>query len=72
LPVVAIPVLVASFAGWTFGLPFIALALVATGFLAARSHAGNSVTAFRRSHAARVVLLTTALITLVAGGVGAV
>src|SRR4051794_14007885 len=31
LPLVAIPVLVASLAGWSFGLPFAALALIATG-----------------------------------------
>src|SRR3954447_25050158 len=61
LPLVAIPVLITSFAGWSFGLPFVALSLIATGVLAGR-RAGFFAT-LRESAAARTILKVTLLVT---------
>lgn len=52
LPAVAIPVIITSIAGWRFGLPFVALSVIATGVLRGR-----------RSGAA-TVLATTAVVTV--------
>ena len=62
LPAVAIPVIVTSIAGWRFGLPFVALSVIATGWLLSR-HGGIS-TAWRRSPAAGTILKTTAAVTV--------
>jgi hypothetical protein len=62
LPAVAIPVIVTSIAGWRFGLPFVALSVIATGWLLSR-HGGIS-RAWRRSPAAGTVLKTTAAVTV--------
>jgi hypothetical protein len=69
LPAVAIPVIVTSVAGWRFGLPFVALMVIASGIvLSRRAQAGGArgglVAAFRASPAAGAVLKTTALVTV--------
>lgn len=61
LPLVAVPVLITSFAGWTFGLPFVALSLIATGILVGRR--GGFFSTLRQSAAARTILRTTVLVT---------
>ena len=70
LPLVAIPVLITSFAGWSFGLPFVALSTIATGVLAGR-RAGFLAT-LRRSAAARTMLRATLLVTAVSVAVAVV
>jgi hypothetical protein len=62
LPAVAIPVIVTSIAGWRFGLPFVALSVIATGWLLSRH--GGVTQAWRRSPAAGTVLKTTAAVTV--------
>jgi hypothetical protein len=69
LPAVAIPVIVTSVAGWRFGLPFVALMVIASGIvLGRRAQAdgarGGLLAAFRASPAAGAVLKTTALVTV--------
>jgi hypothetical protein len=69
LPAVAIPVIVTSVAGWRFGLPFVALMVIASGIvLGRRAQAdgarGGLLAAFRASPAAAAVLKTTALVTV--------
>ncbi len=70
LPLMAIPVLISSFAGWTFGLPFVALSLIAMGILAGR-RAGFFST-LRASPAARTILKATVLVTAASIAIGIV
>ena len=72
LPVVAVPVLLASFVGWSFGLPFVALAVIATGFLAARAGDGGLIRTLRTFPAARTILATMAGVSAAAVAVGIV
>ncbi|MEA2429467.1 MAG: Procyclic acidic repetitive protein [Thermoleophilaceae bacterium] len=60
-PLVAVPVLISAFAGWSFGLPFVALSLIATGIIAGRR--GGLVATLRSSPAARTILKATVLVT---------
>jgi hypothetical protein len=62
LPAVAIPVIVTSIAGWRFGLPFVALSVVATGWLLSRH--GGITKAWRRSPAVGTALKATAAVTV--------
>jgi chemotaxis protein histidine kinase CheA len=69
LPAVAIPVIVTSFAGWRFGLPFVALSVIATGWLLGRREGGGGVLAtLRGAPAAGTVLKTTAAVTVLSVG----
>jgi hypothetical protein len=67
LPAVAIPVIVTSIAGWRFGLPFVALTVIASGWLLSRrSPEGEKRGLFatvRRSPAAATALKVTAVVT---------
>ncbi|HEY0631734.1 MAG TPA: hypothetical protein VGC98_06745 [Thermoleophilaceae bacterium] len=67
LPAVAIPVIVTSIAGWRFGLPFVALSVIATGWvLGRRSNDGEKRGFFatlRGSPAALTALKVTAVVT---------
>ncbi|MEA2430914.1 MAG: hypothetical protein QOI19_1387 [Thermoleophilaceae bacterium] len=68
LPAVAIPVIVTSIAGWRFGLPFVALTVIATGWvLGRRSNDGEKRGFFatlRNSPAALTALKVTAVVTV--------
>jgi hypothetical protein len=69
LPAVAIPVIVTSIAGWEFGLPFVALSVIATGFLLSRrpapdGHKRGLLATLRSSSATATVLKTTAVVTI--------
>ncbi|MEA2470591.1 MAG: hypothetical protein QOE38_1590, partial [Thermoleophilaceae bacterium] len=69
LPAVAIPVIVTSVAGWRFGLPFVALSVIATGWLMSRrkpagAEKGGLLATLRRTPAAVTALKTTALVTV--------
>jgi hypothetical protein len=70
LPLVAIPVVISSFAGWTFGLPFVALSVIATGFLAGRRR--GFFATLRASPAARTIFKTAVLVTAASAAVGIV
>ena len=70
LPLAAIPVLVASLAGWSFGLPFVALALITTGVLVGRR--GGFFRTLRESDAARTVAKATAAVTFASLGISIV
>jgi hypothetical protein len=70
VPLVAVPVLIASLAGWTFGLPFVALSLIATGFLAGRR--AGFLSTLRSSAAARTILKATLLVTAASAAVAIV
>jgi hypothetical protein len=70
LPLAAIPVLVASLAGWSFGLPFVALALITTGVLVGRR--GGFFRTLRESEAARTVAKATAAVTFASLGISIV
>jgi hypothetical protein len=70
LPAVAIPVIVTSIAGWRFGLPFVALSVIATGIvMGRRPHDGEPrlglVATLRGSRAAATVLKMTVIVTAV-------
>jgi hypothetical protein len=76
LPAVAIPVLVTSIAGWRFGLPFLALALIATGWAVGRrardaDKPRGMIATIRSSPAAGTVILGTLLVTVLSGGAAA-
>jgi hypothetical protein len=70
LPAVVIPVIVTSVAGWRFGLPFVALSVIATGVLLGRraDAAGDErrglFATLRGSPAAQTALRTTAVVTV--------
>jgi hypothetical protein len=65
LPAVAIPVVVTSIAGWRFGLPFVALSVIATGWLLGRREPKRGLLAtLRESPAAATVLKTTVVVTV--------
>jgi hypothetical protein len=67
LPAVAIPVIVTSIAGWRFGLPFVALSVIATGWVLGRASQDGERRGFfatiRHSPAARTALKVTAVVT---------
>jgi hypothetical protein len=69
MPAVAIPVIVTSIAGWRFGLPFVALSVIASGWLLGRRSdaSGESrgmLATLRHSPAAGMVLKATAVVTV--------
>jgi hypothetical protein len=68
LPAVAIPVIVTSVAGWRFGLPFVALTVIASGWLLSRRSTDGEkrglFASVRRSPAAVTALKVTAAVTL--------
>jgi hypothetical protein len=68
LPAVAIPVIVTSIAGWRFGLPFVALSVIATGWLVSRrpkhGEKRGVFARIRRSPAAITALTVTAVVTV--------
>jgi hypothetical protein len=71
LPAMVIPVIVTSIAGWRFGLPFVALSVIATGILLSRRTDGERRGLFgtlRGSAGARTALMTTAVVTVLAVG----
>jgi serine/threonine-protein kinase len=66
-----IPVVVTSIAGWRFGLPFVALSVIATGILLSRRVDGERRGLFatlRSSAGALTALMTTAVVTVLAVG----
>jgi chemotaxis protein histidine kinase CheA len=72
LPAVAIPVIVTSLAGWRFGLPFVALSVIATGWLLSRRKPADGqkrglFATLRSSPAAATALKTTAVVTVLSG-----
>jgi hypothetical protein len=71
LPAVAIPVIATSIAGWRFGLPFVALSVIATGWVLSRERSGFFAS-IRGSRAARTALTVTALVTVLSIGAAAV
>jgi hypothetical protein len=68
LPAVAIPVIVTSIAGWRFGLPFVALSVIATGWMLGRRSDDGEKRGFfaslRGSPAALSALKVTAVVTV--------
>ncbi|MFL5957351.1 MAG: hypothetical protein ACJ756_07865 [Solirubrobacterales bacterium] len=73
LPAAAIPVIVTSIAGWRFGLPFVALSVIATGWLVGRrSEDGGFFASIRRSPAALTALTVTAVVTVLSVGASVV
>jgi hypothetical protein len=69
LPAVAIPVIVTSVAGWQFGLPFVALSVIATGIVLGRRSQADGPrrglrATLRGSPAAATVLKSTAIVTV--------
>jgi hypothetical protein len=66
LPAVAIPVIVTSIAGWQFGLPFVALSVIAAGWVMSREKRGFFAS-IRHARAARTVLAVTAVVTALSG-----
>jgi hypothetical protein len=71
LPAVAIPVIVTSIAGWEFGLPFVALTVVAAGSVMSREKRGFFAS-IRESGAARTVLTVTVVVSVVSGAAAVV
>jgi hypothetical protein len=63
LPVVAVPVIVTSIAGWRFGLPFVALSLIAAGWVLGREKRGL-VDSMRHSPGAGTALKVTGVVTV--------
>jgi hypothetical protein len=71
LPAVLIPVIVTSIAGWQFGLPFVALTVVAAGWMLSREKLGFFAS-IRGSRAARTVLTLTAALSVLSGAAAVV
>ena len=71
LPAVAIPVIATSIAGWRFGLPFVALSVIATGWVVGREKSGFFAS-IRGSRAARTALTVTAIVTVLSVGAAVV
>jgi hypothetical protein len=63
VPAVAIPVIVTSIAGWQFGLPFVALSVIAAGWVMSREKQGFFAS-LRTSAGARTALTITAVVTV--------
>jgi hypothetical protein len=71
LPAVAIPVIATSIAGWRFGLPFVALSVIGTGWVLSRERSGFFAS-IGGSRAARTALTVTAVATVLSIGAAAV
>ena len=71
VPAVAIPVIVTSIAGWQFGLPFVALSVIAAGWVMSREKQGF-LASLRNSAGARTALTITAVVTVLSAGAAVV